>query len=346
MIPPDSATPPLSDQEETPPVVSVAVPSDFFINYDRTALMEGRMRSEACSYQDIYRGFYLPETADKGRPSLEADDSTLADLQRIYPNLRDLGVSSNMSNIQPNMLYRSARPFVENVTELKRVTVDFLGIRTIIDLRSDELTSRCENLSRNMELMVYSPRRLSNSTKDRQKQKLLVWAQMKSDERVERSILSAEKRLKERTKVLRESMDHMEFSGLPEDTRMGWVTEEESINRGLRCCEEGRLILAEIKASREERDFYVVNFLDTPECSDRVKEQLLKDWHTVPILAGAKILDRVMKTNNAEYYFSKFFIANASVEESYYEMLVVCKTPINDALKLLISLPHPCTSLI
>lgn len=76
---------------------------------------------------------------------------------RILPNLRDLAVSSGMlGRMRQGVLFRSARHFAADSTELASVLCDELNIKSVIDLRDDDLSkNRAELLSRQILQELY-----------------------------------------------------------------------------------------------------------------------------------------------------------------------------------------------
>lgn len=80
------------------------------------------------------------------------------DVVRILPNLRDLAASSGLGpKMKSGMLYRSARHFARSLSTLMPAVCDQLQIRTIIDLRDDNLSpSPSELYSRTLIMRLFA----------------------------------------------------------------------------------------------------------------------------------------------------------------------------------------------
>jgi len=126
----------------------VAEPVDYFNNKDKTAIKEYQLRMNGFEYDPIYENFYKVDTkaADVGDYPTNSGTTTPQfvsspfsavnekQLQQIFPNLRDLAASSNMTNIKHGMIFRSARPFVNNCYELFEIMCQGLGLENIIEM--------------------------------------------------------------------------------------------------------------------------------------------------------------------------------------------------------------------
>jgi len=343
-----------------PVLEKVQEPVDYFNNSDKTAIKECSLRMQECDYDPIYQSFYKVDTtttkdADPENVKVQSISSSIGavndrQLQRIFPNLRDLAASSNMNNIKPGLLFRSARPFVNNVYELYEVMCQGLDIRTVIDLRAPDLSAnRGEYLSRQMELLLYQAGCSGSATKDRTIQRELIKRQTKAEAAITVSMDEVEEQLI-RTKEHWENYISGRKSGLyipTEDTELPtlkFAREQLTVvDQGLAYCQEGRAMLEDIRNERNKRVLYVVNYFDTPEFHARIQNQLKQpdSLMTVPFLAACKLGDKMLKTNNAEFYFSRFFISDASVQDTYFEMLQTAGGPINDCLNLMLVAEPP-----
>jgi len=331
---------------------------------DKTAIKEYQLRMNGFEYDPIYENFYKVDTktADKGdypkysgttTPQFVSSPFSAVNekqLQQIFPNLRDLAASSNMSNIKHGMIFRSARPFVNNCYELFEIMCQGLDIRTVLDLRAPDLSpNRGEHLSRQMELVLYQAGCSGTTSKDRQVQKELLKRQKKA----ENLIVSGMDNMEEHLIKTKEHWDNYisaRKSGLyvatddSELPSLNFAKEQLNlVDQGLAYCQEGRSRLEDIRNERSKRVLYVVNFFDTPEFHARVQNQLKQpdSLMTVPFLAACKLGDKMLKTNNAEFYFSKFFISDASVQDTYIEMLQTAGGPVCDCLKLMLVTEPP-----
>ncbi|XP_053990674.1 uncharacterized protein LOC128882883 isoform X3 [Hylaeus volcanicus] len=78
-------------------------------------------------------------------------------IEKVLPNLRDLSISGGLQHAIPRgVLYRSARNFATSLFLVKKVLCDILQIKTIIDLRDDNLSSMPrEKLSREIVSQLY-----------------------------------------------------------------------------------------------------------------------------------------------------------------------------------------------
>lgn len=109
-------------------------------------------------------------------------------LYEVLPNLRDLAISSGLApKMKEGMLYRSARHFATSHLPLKHVLCDMLDIRSVIDLRDDDLTpSETEMFSRVLLMQLFRlqmPSRMSSKT-----EKALLHLQSTSDEMTQREV--------------------------------------------------------------------------------------------------------------------------------------------------------------
>lgn len=125
-----------------PPITSFAVRPDS-INMSIAAAVLNTHQARKRTQQPA-RGSQQPMGVSRtNEPTMS---ETPPDLDRIYsfidgilPNMRDLAVSSCNDNIKPGLLFRSARPFSRNLSEIDAVLVKLLRLETIIDLRDDHL---------------------------------------------------------------------------------------------------------------------------------------------------------------------------------------------------------------
>lgn len=93
---------------------------------------DSRARESRAGPKEEFVQFFVAE---------ELRGKTIQELDRILPNLRDLAFSSCCPNLKPGLLFRSARAFSGSYSEIQWALISTLGIKTVIDLRDENLAA-------------------------------------------------------------------------------------------------------------------------------------------------------------------------------------------------------------
>ncbi|XP_053990673.1 uncharacterized protein LOC128882883 isoform X2 [Hylaeus volcanicus] len=270
-------------------------------------------------------------------------------IEKVLPNLRDLSISGGLQHAIPRgVLYRSARNFATSLFLVKKVLCDILQIKTIIDLRDDNLSSmpreklsreivsqlyhRCSPMSIQMEHQILDSKDSSVVHDRGNEPEIQAFRQPVSSQST--PCLSSCSSLI--SKHDSESMDEYKNVTLSRhEKKCQLYFTSNSVHSKTAKSKKAVACHWKKKSFKDvQRKLYVVNILDTPEIRSKVMDTLSKSYR-LPLFAMYKMVDKLTGSGLASYYFCKYFVSSHNILESYKEMCICCGQKFAKALKLI-----------
>lgn len=230
-------------------------------------------------------------TLNNDTTNSKGDASISRSLQRIFPNLRDLRRSARDTNIKPGTIYRSARPFANNSSEMSKILIDCLGINTIIDLREENLRPLPEE--HRSRLMVGNFYRMVHHTGiKRSKFKDTKCDIKESHHRWKQDCYIRLEHNRREDEKLKNQIDLLE-DGSKEKNHL--IKVKKKLCR--RMADDMKVL--EHSKDRKKRGLCILNIMDTPEFKDRVAAALKQSPKKVPFIAMCKVSYNVYLTERS-----------------------------------------------
>ena len=259
----------------------------------------------------------------------------LKDIELMVPNMRDIAISSGLPNMKQGVLYRSARPFAHNAWRLRMVLVEAFNIKSMIDLRDDNLESFPDEHASRMiisQSFRYSiPQKISPQGNDPN-----VFVAPERSVRHAHNLHQQQMSLdRETSRKIRQTMRQLQ-----NDTASSSSSHPNTSSR-LAACSRAKEMEQVFFKDRSERSFYVLNVMETDAMKQKIMSQVMQSGY-LPLLGAARVADKVAGTALAPFYFCRFMVAGHKLEESYFELLDLCAERWGECLKLLTRCDLPC----